>query len=301
MAWHPFRNFGLKAAALALGALLWFTVSGEEVERLIQVTIASRNLPAGLEITEQPQNVDVRVRGASTELVGLQPSQITVVADLGGTEPGERQVLLEPDDVRAPLGITVVQVEPSAVTFRLEKSGVADVPVRANIVGQPAPGFVYRDAVIEPRTVTVVGPASRLRSTTFAVTDTVSIEGQSTNFVQVVGVGVGDALVRLREARSVRVTVRIEPVSGERTISGRPITFRNVLAGRQAMVEPSTVAVTVQGRAATLSDLPESSVQPWIDLVGLSPGLHELPVNVALPLGYTLVSVRPPSVSVRIR
>ena len=35
MAWHPFRNLGLKTAALALGTLLWFAVSGEEVERLV--------------------------------------------------------------------------------------------------------------------------------------------------------------------------------------------------------------------------------------------------------------------------
>ena len=35
MAWHPFRNFGLKVAALGLGTLLFFTVSGPRVERTI--------------------------------------------------------------------------------------------------------------------------------------------------------------------------------------------------------------------------------------------------------------------------
>ena len=33
MAWHPFRNAGLKVVALAMGALLWFTVSGQQAER----------------------------------------------------------------------------------------------------------------------------------------------------------------------------------------------------------------------------------------------------------------------------
>ena len=301
MAWHPFRNLGLKTAALALGTLLWFAVSGEEVERLIDVPIAIRNLPPELEITDQPAGVEVRVRGASADVARLQAGELTVVADLSATEPGETVVLLEPSDVRAPFGVEVTQVEPSTVTFSVERSAEADVPVRPNIVGQPAPGFVFLEAQVEPRTVRVVGPASRLRSTTYAMTERVSIEGLTTNFVQVVGVGVADALVRLREARTVRVTVRIEPASAERTFSGRTIAFRNILAGRQALVEPSIVAVTVQGRAATLSSLSETSINPWVDLGGVRPGLHELPVQVDLPLGFTLVSVRPASVSVRVR
>ena len=69
MAWRPFRNAGLKMAALALGTLLWFTVTSDEVERLVEVPIAIRNLPAGLEITEQPQGVEVRVRGSAAELL----------------------------------------------------------------------------------------------------------------------------------------------------------------------------------------------------------------------------------------
>ncbi|HUF46928.1 MAG TPA: CdaR family protein [Vicinamibacterales bacterium] len=301
MAWHPFRNLGLKAAALALGTLLWFTVSSEEVERLIHVPIVSRNLPTGLEITSRPDGVDVRVRGSSAEIAGLTPGQISVVADLAGTEAGQTVVLLQPADVRAPLGVDVTQVEPSTVTYELEKSATAEVPVRATIEGRPAGGYVFREAIVEPRTVTVVGPASRLRSTTFAVTERVSIEGQSAPFVQVVGVGVSDALVRLVEARTARVTVRIEPASSDRTMDGRTVTFRNLAAGRQAMVDPSTVTITIQGRASALADLSDSAVQAWVDLAGLAPGLHDRPVSVAVPPGFTVVVIRPAAVAVRIR
>lgn len=302
MAWHPFRNFGLKAAALALGTLLWFTVSGERVERTMRVPIASRNLPAGLEITEQPTEVEVRVRGASTEITSLQPTQLSVVADLAASEPGEVVVILEPDDVRAPLGVDVMQVEPGSVQFKLEKSDSAVVPVRATIEGQPAPGYVVREVIVEPRNVRVVGPASRLRSTTFAVTERVSVQDLTETVIQPsVGVAPQDARLRVQDTRAVRVTVRIEPASAERTFSGRLIAFRNLPAGRSAMVEPTTVAVTVQGRAATLPDLSEAAIQPYVDLAGLGPGRHELPVNISLPLGHTLVAIRPATVSVRVR
>ena len=49
MAWHPFRNLGLKMAALVLGTMLWFTVSGQQVERRLSVAVFYRNLPASLE------------------------------------------------------------------------------------------------------------------------------------------------------------------------------------------------------------------------------------------------------------
>ena len=40
MAWHPFRNLGLKVLALMLGTLLWFIVGGEfVVERRVQVAL----------------------------------------------------------------------------------------------------------------------------------------------------------------------------------------------------------------------------------------------------------------------
>ena len=98
MAWHPFRNFGLKAAALALGTLLWFTVSSDEVERLVHVPLDNRNLPAGFEITEQPESVEVRLRGSTTEIANLQDGQVSVVADLSGVGEGNQMVVLEPSD-----------------------------------------------------------------------------------------------------------------------------------------------------------------------------------------------------------
>ena len=54
MAWHPFRNLGLKFAALGLGTLLWFTISGQQVERTVsRVPVVYRNVPGGLQITQR--------------------------------------------------------------------------------------------------------------------------------------------------------------------------------------------------------------------------------------------------------
>lgn len=301
MAWHPFRNLALKASALALGTLLWFTVSGEQVERSLQVPIAYRNLPAGLEIMNQLETVEVQVRGGSGEVTSLQPSEVSVIADLSGREAGDAVMLLGPDRVSVPLGIEVVQVNPSTVPVRLERQLVAEVEVTAMINGRPALNYVLDRIIVEPRTVAVIGPASRLSGPISAVTEGVSVEGLTATVSRIVGVGVTDARLRLREAREVKVTVVIAPASAVRTISGRPVAFRNLADGQQATVEPSTVAVTVQGRTTALAALLDVAVEPYVDLQGATIGRQDLPVRVDLPLGYTVLSIRPVNVSVRIR
>ncbi|HSG00993.1 MAG TPA: CdaR family protein, partial [Vicinamibacterales bacterium] len=69
----------------------------------------------------------------------------------------------------------------------------------------------------------------------------------------------------------------------------------------QVEADPTVVDVTVHGRSATLADVPEAAINPYLDLAGVGPGLHEIPVNVDVPRDLTLVSVSPTTVTVRIR
>ena len=73
MAWHPFRNIGLKVVALVMGALLWFTVSGQQAERPIpDVPVVFVNKPDAFELTEQTTFVDIHVRGLDSQLRTVQ-------------------------------------------------------------------------------------------------------------------------------------------------------------------------------------------------------------------------------------
>ena len=51
MAYHPFRNPGLKIVSVILAALLWMTVSRDQsVERSVRVPLEFQNVPEGIEI-----------------------------------------------------------------------------------------------------------------------------------------------------------------------------------------------------------------------------------------------------------
>ncbi len=213
MAWHPLRNIGLKFAALGLGTLLWFTVSGHQIERRISVPLSFRNVPAPLEMTgEQIERVSVHVRGDDNIVSALTEGALRVVVDLASGKPGPNLMPLRTDQVAAPAGVEVMQVDPGAVTVTLERAVQINVPVRATIEGQPAPGFTVGRVTIEPATVTVGGPESRIAQPIVVITERVLLEGRSSRVVQEVGVGVADSQLRVIGPHAVRVTVDVVPL-----------------------------------------------------------------------------------------
>jgi YbbR domain-containing protein len=211
MAWHPFRNIGLKVAATAVGSLLWFTVTGRQIERRVPVSVSYSNIPAGFEMTgDQLDDATVRVRGGDTAVSALGPGNLHVIVDLIDAHAGVNLIPLRTDQVAAPLDVEVLQLEPSSLTVTLEKAGRQQVEVSPVVEGQPAAGYAIASITVEPRTVSVVGPVSRLGHEPSVVTERISIAGRSGTVTENVNVGVSDSQLRLGDTRSVRVTVRLE-------------------------------------------------------------------------------------------
>src|SRR5262245_44987877 len=199
MAWHPFRNIGLKVVALVMGTLLWFTVSGQQAERQItDVSVVFVNKPDAYELTEPTNYVDITVRGLDSQLRTIQARDFEARVDLTGARLGTQQIPIRTDQVNAPFGLEVIQVTPGAVTALLEVSGAAGMPVVAEVEGTPKQGFVVSETTVEPATVVVLGPQRRISAITSATTDRVSIDGASSTVTANVKVGVADAALRLR-------------------------------------------------------------------------------------------------------
>lgn len=301
MAWNPFRNLGLKAAALGLGFLLWVTVSGQEVERSVLVQLQFRNVPTSLEITgDPPRAVDVRLRGASGQISQLEAALVVATVDLTGARPGVRVFPLTGEHISVPLGIEVKSVDPATVSLTLEKSATADAVVKATIDGEPAPGFEVGEVTWDPKVVAVVGPESRLKAKPSAVTERISIEGATASVTETVGMGVTDPAVRLREPKSAHVTIKIVP-SPVVHFAGRPVIFRNLPGGRQVTAEPATVTVTVRGAHDVLSALKDFEIEPYVELARQGPGRYNLQVRVDPRGDYVISTIEPATIAVRIK
>jgi YbbR domain-containing protein len=122
----------LKLVALVMGTGLWFAVNGPRVDRVVTgVPVSYRNTPATLDLSKQTQFVDVHVRGVEGQVSILQPSEIQVSVDLSGRSDGVVEVPLRADQVAAPPGVEVVQVDPATVTLLLERRDTAERTISA--------------------------------------------------------------------------------------------------------------------------------------------------------------------------
>ena len=213
MAYHPFRNLGLKFLSTLVAFLLWLVVAGERVvERVMRAPVEFQNLPAGLELVgNPPDTVEVRLRGSSGALSRIAAGDMSAVIDLSTARPGRRLFHITQSQVNVPYGINIVQVGPSTLTMEFELSGIRRVKVEPDIDGHPADGYEVTSVKSDPEMVEVAGPENALKRLIAAITEPVSVSEQTRTVREVVTIGVPDSTLRLRTPQTAVVTVTIAP------------------------------------------------------------------------------------------
>jgi YbbR domain-containing protein len=296
-----FRHLGLKFLSIALAALLWLLVSGEQiVERALRIPLEFTNLPAHLEMVgDTPTVVDVRVRGSSGALSRIASGDLVAVLDMRTARTGRRLFHLTGSDVRTPFGVDVVQVNPSNVAVEFEESSAKIVPVVPAVEGDPADGYVVGTIAASPATVQVIGPVSALTNLTEAITEPVTVAGASAPVRETVTIGVPDPALRLRTPQSAVVTVDVAAAPVDRRLEDIGVMGKGG-SSRRTQISPSTVAVVLRGAREMLNSMAPSMLEASVDLEGLGQGLYQLPVRVVPPQHVTVVRVEPAQVRVRI-
>lgn len=213
MAYHPFRNLGLKFLSVCVAALLWLVVAGERVvERVMRAPVEMQNLPEGLEIVgNPPDTVEVRLRGPSGALSRMAAGDMAAVIDLQAARPGRRLFHLTQNNVSVPYGTEVVQVGPSTLTLEFETTAARTVPVEPDVEGRPAIGYEVTKVTSDPAMVEVAGPASAVKRLQAAITEPVSVQDQMRSVREVVTIGIPDSTLRLKSPQTAVVTVTISP------------------------------------------------------------------------------------------
>ncbi|HEY7113062.1 MAG TPA: CdaR family protein [Thermoanaerobaculia bacterium] len=211
------RNAGAKLLALAIALALWFSLSGERRERTSErtyhVPLSIVNIPPrSLVASAMPPSVDVRLRAPFTAFRQLEPDRLEAVLDLKEATPGERVYRLTADDVNVPPEVEVISISPQEIPFRLDTVEEKSVPVVPAVVGDPAPGVRIAGVSADPPSARVAGPASVLARLNQVATVPVSVAGRTATFTVPAALTVEAPALRLRQASSVAVTVRLEAI-----------------------------------------------------------------------------------------
>lgn len=206
------KNLPLKLLSVVIATGLYLAISSQPITEVgLMVPLEYRNIPANLEITSlQAPQVHVRVRGPADEVRRASQTDIVAYIDLAGASAGSHTYDLDHGAVRAPYGLSIVDLYPSQFRLNLEPRSSREVPVAVRLVGVPASGFRVTGYSITPGKVRIIGPESRVQQMASAVTDPVDVSGLSRDTTLSTRVFVPNAQVRLLSRNSVEVTVHIE-------------------------------------------------------------------------------------------
>jgi YbbR-like protein len=291
-------NLSLKAVSLLLAVALWFVIAGEKSsERGLSAPLELQNFPKDFELTgDLLDSVEVRLRASPGIIHRLGSGDVSAQIDLAGATEGERIVHFTPQTIRVPFGVEVVKVTPSIITLNFERTQQRSVPVRARLIGRPAPGYEVAEMTSDPAEVRIAGPKSRVQEIESAFTEPVSVDGAQASVVDTVTVGVDDPMLRLLGSSRAKVTARVREVFEKRTFDKLPVVARD----GEAQVRPATVQVVVEGPASLVRRLRREDVRPFVTVGEDGSGTEKAKVAVDLGQeGLNVVATEPAEVTVR--
>src|SRR6516225_5963356 len=210
------HNWHFKIVSLVLAAMLWMAVANQASSEIgLEVPLEYRNIPPQLEITGDMTNtVQVRLRGSSNVIKDITARDVSTTIDLAKMLGGEKIIPLSPQNVQGPFGAEVIRVNPSSVRFNLERSLTKTLVVVPTILGQPSDGFEIGAMMVNPSTVEVEGPESRLISLDSIATVPIRLDRRQTHIEQTADLDVPDPQIRLSHPAPVSVRVEIRRKGG---------------------------------------------------------------------------------------
>jgi YbbR domain-containing protein len=232
--------------------------------------------PASLVQTVEMTSVDVRVDGVTVSI-----DSSFHLAALDATLAPVRNVRITPQTVHVRLPIE------QQVSYK-------QVGVRANVVGEAAPGYWVESVSTEPASVTVVGDPNVLGRINYLNTATLDVSGASSTITRDVRIELPTGASSLQQ-QTTRVRVVISPLESSQSVMVAP---RVVGVGPDLRVvsAPSHVDVTLQGTSTALRSVRLDQVQVTFNAEGLGEGSHTVRPSVTAPQGVSVASVSPETV-----
>ena len=262
----------LVAFLLALG--LWYTLNArEEIERVIEVRLDYKGLPAGLIVTDgQINKVSVRVRGPKELLRSMTNREISYTMNLANVTPGKNLIPLtsgdKPPELRA---YDVLEVIPSRIILEVDKLVEASLPVKVLLRATPfSSSLRLRDVIIEPAQVTVRGPV-RVLATLKEIQAEVPVDfaAEDTAFSEE---------IPLLAPSTVEITPQVAKVTWKMDVRRRTLSLQ-----RDVIFESENPAVGVQpSRVNLMVSVPQALVR---DTGYLAQFQIAVPTDTVVPAG----------------
>ncbi len=291
-------NTGAKVVSVIVAVVLWIVVLGSravEVAKEIPIAITT---PNDLVVSNDvPDKVVFRLSGPKAFLRAiLDRPEDPIRVNLSGAKAGLVTYRFFADNIRLPIGVRVLQVNPSSMIVKLEPQKTKDVPVRLETRGSLPEGYVLKRAEITPKTIKIRGPESRIEGITDATTTPIDLSQIRTNLEAEAQFDLTRLGVQIR-GPAPRISIEVAAVQANYKIRIRSSDIR-VESSHKARVDEPAIVVYVRMDPEEIQKLDPSQVGVSIDLKGKTKGRYTSRLNVTLPPNIGMVRVVPETVRV---
>lgn len=270
------------------------------ISRPMTVSVDRGTVPDGL-TTGPPQvkPASVILRGASSRVRAVQSVVARVVIDASGLNVDQDVDPVAIDDTGAIVpGVEVLPEQVHVTIDVARKLAYATLPVVPQLTGAPKAGYRVRSVTAEPQTLTVSGEATAVERLSSIPTAPLDITGLDQTMVQTVDAALPGGVTAIGDS-GVRLTVDIEPEEGSRTWQVG-VQLDGARPTRVYSLSAPSVQVTLAGPVPALDALDPSTIAARVAVGRLSPGTHEVEVEVDAVDGMDLVSVAPGTLRVEV-
>jgi YbbR domain-containing protein len=180
-------TLGLKIISLILAILIWFGISGREMEsEQIQYQSYSNILldfvtPPNTKVIESSINlITVRVAGPEKDISQLTPSDVQVIIDLSNYTAADYKFTLTEDNVQLPdrlTSIVVDKIKPESIDVKLVDWTRKTLQLVCYTMGEPADNYQLDRLELIPKTAVVEGPSDQLEDINHLIAREVDITG----------------------------------------------------------------------------------------------------------------------------
>jgi YbbR domain-containing protein len=289
-------NIGTKVVSVIIAAVLWFVVLGSrnvEVTKEIPLEIITPSdiVPAN----DIPDKIAFRLSGPKAFLRAiLDRREDPIRVNLSGAKPGLVTYRFFSDNIRLPIGVKVLSINPTAILIKLEYQKRRDVPVRVELRGVPPEGFRIARTEVTPPVIKIKGAETRIDAVTEVATQPIDVSTLRQSQEREVPLDLGKHNVQLDGALP-KVLIEVEPTAANYRI--RNVDIR-VMTNYKYTLDKSTVTVLVRAAPKDIKSLDKRQIFAVVDLRGKPKGKYAETVKVQLPENVGLDRVIPETVNV---
>lgn len=278
---------------------LWYTFNArEQIERVVEVRLDYKGLPAGLIVTEgQINKISVRLRGPMELLRSMSSRELSYTLDLSSVTKGNNIIPMVWNRLPDFRVYEVLEVSPSRIILKVDAMMEVDLPVKVSLRSSAlTPSLRLKDVEIQPSHVTLRGPSGEL-ATLKEVTVEVpaDLDGENKIVTEELPILAPPAVEATPQAVRVqrRLEVRRRNLSLQRDVIPE-------VESDNLMIRPDRVSLVVsvpQTLARDTGYLAQFQVTVPVDEEVLRLGNVKTSVQVSTPQGGQIVKITPEAVT----